>query len=66
MAAVFGKGGQAAVGVAEADIEAFWADGAIALRGVVDAGWRRVLAEAIEADIADPGPFFHDPLVLAA
>ena len=45
--------------VAEADIEAFWADGAIALRGVVDAGWQRALAEAIEADIADPGPFFH-------
>ena len=52
-------GGHAAVDVAKAHIEAFWADGAIALRGVVDAGWRRVLAGAIEADIADPGPFFH-------
>ena len=50
---------QTMVEVAEADIEAFWADGAIALRGVVDAGWQRALAEAIEADIADPGPFFH-------
>lgn len=45
--------------VAEADIDAFHADGAIALRGAVDAGWRQVLAEAIEADIAAPGPFYH-------
>ena len=41
------------------DIEAFHADGAIALRGVVDAEWLRVLADAIEDDIANPAPFYH-------
>ena len=41
------------------DIEAFHADGAVALRGVVNEEWRRVLAEAIEDDIANPAPFYH-------
>ena len=41
------------------EIEAFHADGVIALRGVVDAEWRRIIADAIEADIANPAPYFH-------
>ena len=41
------------------DIEAFHADGAIALRGVVSTDWLRVLADAIEDDIANPGSFYH-------
>ncbi len=41
------------------DIDAFHADGAIALRGVVNDEWRQILARSIEADIADPGPFYH-------
>ena len=45
--------------VSERNIEAFHADGAIALRGVVDAEWRRILAAAIEDDIARPGPYYH-------
>lgn len=42
-----------------ADKEAFWRDGAIALRGVIAADWLAVLADAIEADIANPGPYYH-------
>ncbi len=45
--------------ITERDIEAFHADGAIALRGVVDEHWRGVLAAAIEDDIARPGPYHH-------
>ena len=41
------------------EIESFHTDGAVALRGVVNAEWRRVLAEAIEDDIANPAPFYH-------
>ena len=45
--------------VSRKDIGAFHADGAIALRGVVDPKWRCILAAAIEDDIANPGPFYH-------
>ena len=41
------------------DIESLHADGAIALRGVVSEEWRQVLADAIEDDITNPGPFYH-------
>jgi hypothetical protein len=33
-------------------------DGAVLMRDVVPAGWRSVLADAIERDIAAPGPYF--------
>ncbi|MEM7341708.1 MAG: phytanoyl-CoA dioxygenase family protein [Actinomycetota bacterium] len=42
-----------------ATIEAFRADGAVPLRGVIDADWLAVVADSIEADIAEPGPFYH-------
>jgi ectoine hydroxylase-related dioxygenase (phytanoyl-CoA dioxygenase family) len=45
--------------LAESDIEAFHRDGAIAVRNVVDDAWLALIAEGIEADIADPGPFYH-------
>lgn len=45
--------------VSESEVAAFHADGAIALRGVVNERWREVLAAAIEDDIADPAPYFH-------
>ena len=48
-----------AVVVSAQDIDAFRADGVIALRQVVSAQWRGVLAAAIEDDIAHPGPFYH-------
>ncbi|ANK80781.1 MAG: hypothetical protein TEF_08185 [Rhizobiales bacterium NRL2] len=38
-------------------IEDFRRDGAVALRGVADAGWLERLRGALEANIADPGPF---------
>ena len=41
------------------DVDAFERDGAICLRQVIDEGWRRRLAAAIERDIAAPGPFHH-------
>lgn len=39
--------------------EAFERDGVVCLRSVISDSWRGVVAEAIEQDIADPGPFFH-------
>ena len=34
-------------------------DGAVLMKGVVPAEWLGVLAEAIERDIAEPGPYFN-------
>jgi hypothetical protein len=41
-------------------IEAFRRDGAVCLRSVIGPEWFAPLAKAIERDIADPGPFFHN------
>jgi len=41
------------------DCRRFDEDGVTVLRQVIDEGWRKRLAEAIERDIADPGPYFH-------
>jgi len=40
--------------------EAYRNDGAVCLRGLVDPGWLPRLAQAIERDMADPGPLFHN------
>lgn len=45
--------------VSEADKSKFHEDGVVALRGVVDEHWLGVLADAVEADIANPGPYYH-------
>jgi len=45
--------------VSEADLQAYDEDGACVLRGVIDAQWRAELADAIERDIANPGPNYH-------
>ena len=34
-------------------------DGAVLMKGVVPAKWLGVLADAVERDIAEPGPFFN-------
>ena len=34
-------------------------DGAVLMKGVVPAAWLGVLADAVERDIAEPGPFFN-------
>ncbi|MGI9609474.1 MAG: phytanoyl-CoA dioxygenase family protein [Acidimicrobiia bacterium] len=45
--------------VAEKHIADFERDGVICLRSVIDDRWLEVVAEAIDRDIASPGPFFH-------
>lgn len=45
--------------IRQSDIDAYYRDGAVPLRGVVDRGWLTRLAAAIEDDIREPGPHFH-------
>ena len=40
----------------QAEIEAYHSDGAVCLRGVIDAGWIERLREGVAADMAAPGP----------
>jgi ectoine hydroxylase-related dioxygenase (phytanoyl-CoA dioxygenase family) len=42
-----------------AAIAQLWEDGAVYLPGVIDETWQRRLRDAIERDIADPGPYCH-------
>jgi ectoine hydroxylase-related dioxygenase (phytanoyl-CoA dioxygenase family) len=42
-----------------ADLARFREDGALVLRDVVSQSWLEQLAQAVERDIANPGPFFH-------
>jgi ectoine hydroxylase-related dioxygenase (phytanoyl-CoA dioxygenase family) len=42
------------------EIARYRADGAACLRGVFDAGWIAALAEAVEADLASPGPMARE------
>ncbi|MGI9596060.1 MAG: hypothetical protein ACR2QK_07870, partial [Acidimicrobiales bacterium] len=45
--------------VDNAKIADYQRDGVVRLPAVIDQRWLDVVAEAIERDIADPGPFFH-------
>lgn len=40
-------------------LAAYQRDGALVLRNVLGSDWLSVLADAIERDIANPGPFYH-------
>ncbi|MDH4147992.1 MAG: phytanoyl-CoA dioxygenase family protein [Acidimicrobiia bacterium] len=40
-------------------LDAFRSDGVVLVRGVLDDAWLALLADAIEADIAAPGPGYH-------
>ena len=40
----------------EADAARYREDGAVCLRGAFDVGWIDRLREAVDADMADPGP----------
>lgn len=51
--------GQPLRALTDAEIDAFDTDGAVLLRGLLDDEWLALLAEAIEADIADPAPGYH-------
>ena len=43
--------------ITEQDIDAFWRDGAIALRGVIGAQWRELIAQGIDKTVAKPTPY---------
>tara|TARA_B100000029_G_scaffold213659_1_gene211640 strand:+ start:4132 stop:4980 length:849 start_codon:yes stop_codon:yes gene_type:complete len=43
--------------ITDADIEAFWRDGAVPLRGVFAQRWRDLLATGIEKTVAKPTPY---------
>ena len=43
--------------VTEADIEQFWRDGAVPLRGVIGERWRELIAQGIEKTVANPTPY---------
>lgn len=45
--------------ISDGEVDRFNADGVICLRQVIDDGWLAVAADAIEADITNPGPWFH-------
>jgi ectoine hydroxylase-related dioxygenase (phytanoyl-CoA dioxygenase family) len=45
--------------VSDSDLKSYEEDGACVLRGVIDQNWQDKLADAIERDIASPGPFYH-------
>ena len=40
-------------------IAQYWADGATVVRDVINEEWRQRLANAIERDIENPGPWDH-------
>ena len=42
-----------------AEIDAFNTDGVVVLRELVSPAWLRKIAEAIERDILNPGPYYH-------
>ncbi len=43
--------------ITDEDVEHFWSDGAVPLRGVVSQRWLDLLAEGIEKTVADPTPY---------
>lgn len=45
--------------VSAADIAAYQRDGVVVLRDVISPEWQQRIADAIERDIANPGPFDH-------
>lgn len=51
---------QTAVRLTDDEVEAFWRDGAICLRGVFEASWIELLREATDRAIAEPGPLAID------
>jgi hypothetical protein len=49
--------------ITENDITAYERDGAVCLRGMMDAGWIEHLRHAVGVARARPGPFFQDHTV---
>ena len=46
--------------ISDADVEAFWRDGVICLRGMFDAEWIEFMREAIQDDLDHPGPLARE------
>ena len=40
-------------------ISVFEKNGVVLLKNMIDKKWQRILTDAIEEDIKNPGPFFH-------
>ena len=45
--------------ISQNDIDAYHADGAVVVRGLLDESWLTKLRGAVEDDIREPGPFYH-------
>ena len=46
--------------IPDADVDAFWRDGVICLRGLFDAEWIEHMRDAVEDDLAHPGPLARE------
>jgi len=46
--------------ITDADVDAFWRDGVICLRGLFDADWIEHMRDAVEDDLAHPGPLARE------
>ena len=46
--------------IPDADVDAFWRDGVICLRGLFDADWIEHMRAAVEDDLAHPGPLARE------
>ena len=46
--------------IPDADVDAFWRDGVICLRGLFDADWIAHMRAAVEDDLAHPGPLARE------
>ena len=46
--------------ISDAQVDAFWHDGVACLRGLFDADWIEHLREAVEEDLAHPGPLARE------
>jgi len=46
--------------IPDADVDAFWRDGVICLRGLFDAEWIEHMRAAVEDDLAHPGPLARE------
>lgn len=46
--------------IPDADVDAFWRDGVICLRGLFDADWIEHMRDAVEDDLANPGPLARE------
>ena len=46
--------------ILDAEVDAFWRDGVACLRGLFDAEWIAHMRDAVEEDLANPGPLARE------